>query len=243
MSGALALRDDQQDWTEPQKAALAQLGVGEAPRGDQLVFLHVAQRMRLDPFNKEIYMIGRWDPEAGKKKWAIQVAIDGFRSRSEEHPQFGGCDSHEWCGSDGQWTDVWLSDEPPKAARFTVHRKDQDKPIQCIAIYKEYVQTKKDGSPTQRWRTAPAAQLAKCAEALTRRTAFPRQLGGVYAQEELDHLSNPGPQTVVIESERVDEPAEPDWDALITEHEAAGDLVKLGEVWKLARGLRPNDGA
>lgn len=239
-TGALALRDDQQDWTEAQRAALEQLGVAEAPRGDQLVFLHVSQRMGLDPFNKEIYMIGRWDPELGRKKWTIQVGIDGFRSKAEEHPKFAGVGATEWCGSDGQWTDVWLADEPPKAARFTVRRSDQSEPVRAVALYKEYVQKKKGGDPTQRWLTAPAAQLGKCAQALTLRTAFPRQLGGVYVHEELDHLDNPQPPPVVIESERV-EPVEPDWDALTGEHEAARDLVKLGDLWKLARGLRPND--
>lgn len=237
MTGALAVGDDQQDWTEVQKAALAQLGVGEAPRGDQLVFLHVSQRMNLDPFNKEIYMIGRWDPEAGKKKWAIQVGIDGFRSKSEEHPQFAGVGNVEWCGPDGVWTDVWLSEQPPAAARFTVYRKDQEGPIRAVAIYREYVQTKKDGNPTQRWRNAAAAQLGKCSEALTRRTAFPRQLGGVYIPEELDHLDNPQPPPVVIEAEV--EPAEPDWDALLTQYE--GSVADLWELRALAKGMRPND--
>lgn len=244
-SGSLAVRADQGDWTEEQKAALAQIGVAEAPRGDQLVFLHVSQRMQLDPFNKEIYMIGRWDPELGRKKWTIQVGIDGFRSKSAEHPEYAGVDDAEWCGDDGKWVDVWLSDDPPKAARFTVYRRDQDKPTRSVAHYREYVQTKKDGKPTHRWATAPAHQLAKCAEALARRTAFPRKLGGVYLPEELDHLDNSQPPPgVIAEAERVDRPAaaEPDWDALITEHEAERDVGKLWDLRKLAQGMRPNDG-
>nr|MBA2695289.1 hypothetical protein [Actinomycetota bacterium] len=75
--GALSVRPDQIEWDPQQQAALAQIGVADAPRGDQLVLMHVSQRMGLDPFAKEIYMIGRWDPEAGRKKWAIQVGIDG----------------------------------------------------------------------------------------------------------------------------------------------------------------------
>jgi len=239
--GALTLRGSQDDWTEAQRAALAQIGLAEAPRGDQLVLLHVSQRMGLDPFAKEIYMIGRWDPEAGRKKWAIQVGIDGFRSKSEEHPQFAGVDDAEWCGEDGVWRDVWLSDSPPVAARFTVYRKDWDRPARAVAHYREYVQTKKGGDPTYMWETRPAGQLAKCAEALARRRAFPRVLGGVHATEEMEHLDNPQPP-MVIESER-EAPAEPDWDALIAHHESAGELAALGETWKLARGMRPNDGA
>jgi phage recombination protein Bet len=243
--GALALRSDQVDWTPQQRAALAQIGVGEAPAGDQLVFLHVAQRMGLDPFNKEIYMIGRWDSELGRKKWTIQVGIDGFRSKSEEHPQFAGVGDEEYCGPDGQWRDVWVDEEPPIAARFSVYRTDQDKPVRAVAHYREYVQRKKDGNPTLMWATRPAGQLIKCAEALARRRAFPRTLGGVHVHEEMEHLDNPAPAPrIVIESEREQPPAaEPDWDALITEHETARDVGKLWDLRKLAQGMRPNDGA
>lgn len=245
-SGALTLRSDQTEWTEPQKAALAQLGVDEAPLGDQLVFLHVSQSMGLDPFRKEIYMIGRWDPSAGKKKWTIQVGIDGFRAKSEEHPQFGGVGDAEWCGPDGKWVDVWTSEEPPVAARFTVYRKDQTKPTRAVAHYREYVQTNSKGDPTQRWKTAPADQLAKCAEAKARRTAFPRQLSGVYAPEELQHLDNPKPAPVVIESHRETtnaattrqaEANEPDWETDITRAENARDLDVLKQLWNMARDM------
>lgn len=241
MSGALALRPDQQDWNEVQRAALVQLGIDKAPRGDQLVFLHVCQRMGLDPFNREIYMIGRKDEEQPSgKKWTIQVGIDGFRLKSEQHPEYAGVGDAEWCGPDGQWVEVWLSDEPPRAARFTVYRKDWTEPVRAVAMWKEYAQYKLGGQLTSMWKTRPAGQLAKCAEALARRKAFPRTLGGVHIQEELDHLSNPAP--ITVPSERVDQPAEPDWDALIREHESAGDVAKLWDLRKLAQGMRPNDG-
>jgi hypothetical protein len=73
-SGTLALQGNQGDWTEQQRAALAQIGVAEAPLGDQMVLLHVAQRTGLDPFARQIYMIGRNDRESGGKKWTIQSA-------------------------------------------------------------------------------------------------------------------------------------------------------------------------
>lgn len=240
-SGALAIRPDQTDWTEGQRAALAQLGIADAPKGDTLVFLHVAQRMGLDPFNKEIYMIARWDPSTSKKKWTIQVGIDGFRARSEEHPQFAGVGDAEWCGPDGKWVEVWAPEEPPLAARFTVYRKDQPKPIRAVAHYREYVQTNSKGQPTQRWQNAPADQLAKCAEAKARRTAFPRQLGGVYAPEELQHLDNPQPKPMTIEPENETKEPPPDWDALVDEAEDAKNVDRLREIWDLARAICPFD--
>lgn len=161
--GALAVRPDQVEWTPAQRAALEQLGIAEAPEGDQLVFLHVSQRMRLDPFNKEIYLIGRYDPALRRKRWTIQIGIDGFRSKSEEHPEFGGVDDAEYCGADGAWSDVWLSDDaPPVAARFTVYRKDWPRPVRAVAHYREYVQLKDGGEPTAMWKNRPAGQLAKC---------------------------------------------------------------------------------
>ena len=58
-SGTLALRGDQVEWSPVQQAALAHIGIAEAPPADQQVFMHVAQRTRLDPFAKQIYMIPR----------------------------------------------------------------------------------------------------------------------------------------------------------------------------------------
>lgn len=225
-TGNLALRGDQLDWTDAQRAALAQIGIAEAPPGDQQVFLHVAQRVGLDPFARQIYLIGRKDDkEPSGKKWTIQTGIDGFRVFSERHPLYGGELGAEWCGEDGVWHDVWVGTKPPVAARFTVVRKDRDHPIRAVAHYSEYVQTKYNGDPNHMWATKPAGQLAKCAEALARRRAFPQDLSSVYTDEEMGHVDNP------------------DWDALIVEYDQAEDRAELVKLWKLARGMRPNDHA
>lgn len=237
MTGALVLREGQRDWTDVQRAALAQIGVGDAPQADQLVFLHVCQRLGLDPWARQVYMIGRKDDQAqGGKKWTIQTGIDGFRVFSERHPQYGGTLNPEWCGPDGIWRDVWLDDGPPAAARFTVLRKDQNEPIRAIALYKEYVQTKYDGSPNAMWKKMAAAMLAKCAEALARRRAFPRDLAGIYTEDEMGQADNP-PPVVIAQAE----PAEPDWDAELEQRH--GDATRLKELLDLARGIRRNDGA
>jgi hypothetical protein len=50
----LAISSDQTWWNERQSAALAQIGVADAPQADQLVFLHYCQRTGLDPFARQI---------------------------------------------------------------------------------------------------------------------------------------------------------------------------------------------
>jgi len=239
--GALSVRPDQIEWDPQQQAALAQIGVADAPRGDQLVLMHVSQRTGLDPFARQIYMIGRNDSDSpGGKKWTIQTGIDGFRLISERHPQYDGVLDEEWCGQDGVWRDVWIGKQPPAAARYTVLRKDWSHPIRAVAHFDEYAQRKYNGDLTKRWATAPAQMIAKCAEALARRRAFPQDLSSVYADVEVDHLDNPPP--VIVQAER-EAPDEPDWDGLIARHETAREVDALWDLRKLAQGIRPNDGA
>ncbi|WP_237714275.1 hypothetical protein [Mycobacteroides abscessus] len=55
----LAIHTGQARFSEAQRAALRQLGIEDATDGDLDVFFHVCQTTGLDPFRKEIYMIGR----------------------------------------------------------------------------------------------------------------------------------------------------------------------------------------
>ena len=183
--GGLTITADQEWWSDRQAAALAQIGVADAPKADQAVFLHYCQRTGLDPFARQIYMIGRWSREG--TKYTIQTSIDGFRligrrAADAHHEQLEVSDT-EWCGPDGQWRDVWLSDEPPAAARVSVIRNGGRFP--AVALFREYAQAKKDGNLTQMWQDKGALMIAKCAEALAWRKAFPQDLSGLYTGDEM----------------------------------------------------------
>lgn len=184
--GALEVRRNQTQWTADQHAALTQLGLAEATEADLKVFMHQCQRTGLDPFIKQIYMIWRKDSQAPRGgKWATQTGIDGFRVIADRRPEYRGQVAPEWCGEDGVWHDVWLSNKPPIAARIGVIRSDFDAPIYAVALFREYAQTKYAGGLTSMWAGKPAHMIAKCAEAGALRKAFPHDLSGLVTDDEV----------------------------------------------------------
>lgn len=183
------------------------------------VFAVACNRTRLDPFAKQIYAISRWDSELGRNKMTIQTGIDGFRIIAERTGKYGGRKPFEWCGPDGIWVDVWLKKEPPAAARARVIRKDWPEPIVAIARYSAYAQLKKDGSPTHMWKKMDAEQLAKCAEALGLRTAFPQELSGLYTDDEMDQAPDAAPTPPPKAAPRQERKSEPPPAAVVPYHD------------------------
>jgi phage recombination protein Bet len=199
---ALTIQDGQEFWSEHQLAALVQLGVKDAPNGDLAVYFHQCQRTGLDPFARQIYMIGRYDGQTRGTKYTIQTGIDGFRlvgrrAADATHHTISISET-EWCGPDGVWRDVWLSTDPPAAARITLYRDGGAFP--AIALWSEYAQTKADGSLTRMWKDRAAGQLAKCAEALAWRKAFPQDLSGLYTSDEMARANGDVSGQVEVES-------------------------------------------
>ncbi|MFE2930663.1 phage recombination protein Bet [Streptomyces sp. NPDC059278] len=245
--GSLAIRPDQTSWTPDQQAVLQQSGIDNDVTGAELsAFLHLCQRTLLDPFSRQIYLIGRWNGQQRRKVFTPQTSIDGYRVIAHrviaEHGGALGYEDTLWCDKSGRWHDVWLSDEPPAAAKVVVVRNGQRFP--AVARHSEYVQTKKDGTPTGMWVKMPATMTAKCAEALALRMAFPHDLAGVYTAEEMAQADNPAPAERHL---RRVQPGETDlWSAaaegdlsggrdFINEATEAADADAVRAVWQQAK--------
>jgi phage recombination protein Bet len=167
------------------------------------LFVRQCERTKLDPFDRQIYAQFRADRRTNKQRMSVQATIDGFRVVAERSGKYVGQDGPYWCGPDGKWVDVWLSDDAPAAAKIGVWKTGAKAPTYGVATFKEYAQRGKSGSLSGLWGKMPSNQLSKCAEALALRKAFPNELSGIYTTEEMAQADNP------VDSEAVDITTQP----------------------------------
>lgn len=207
-TAALAIRSNQSMWDDKQRAALVAMGVNpKATTAELAVFFHQCQKLRLDPFTKQIYLIHRRAKEDGQwvDKPTTQIGIDGFRvTRDRICAERGLSVEYEetiWYDAEGQGFEVWLWDYPPTACKFVVRVDGRRFP--SVLRFNEYCQRTRDGELNSMWATKSAHQIEKCAEADGLRRAFPNDLSGVIL-EDMGPLDDPAaPATLPQDRPRV----------------------------------------
>jgi phage recombination protein Bet len=201
-AAALAIRDGQDFWDAKQLAALAQLGIKDASNADLAVFMHYCQKTGLDPFSRQIYMIGRRVKDGGewKVRQTIQVGIDGYRVIAQRAARRDGVTlaygDTTWYDDDGTPYPVWVLAKPPAAAAVTVYR--DGKPFPGVARFGAFAATNKEGDLIGLWATMGDHQIAKCAEAQALRKAFPHDLVGIHTDDETASTSHRPPAKLTV---------------------------------------------
>ena len=181
MSKEIALVNFNEDQINLIKSQIAP----KATDSELQLFLYQAKRTGLDPLTRQIYAIHRnvKEKEFGKDVWkqkmSIQTSIDGFRVIAERSGDYAGQDEPIFTEEGNKLISCKVA-----VYRF---RNDMRYPAAVgVAYWSEYVQTDNEGRPSGLWKTMPHTMLAKVAEALALRKAYPQDLSGLYTSDEMN---------------------------------------------------------
>lgn len=151
------------------------------------MFLWVAKKHRLDPMTRQLHAVKRFTQKhhqddrgiwVGGETMTIQIGIDGYRTlAARNHKDFGGVDEPEF-------EFATKGDKVPTMARVRVWKKGFEHPSIGVAYWDEYAPANVDDAKAFMWKKMPKHMLAKCAEALALRRAYP-DLSDIYTDEEM----------------------------------------------------------
>lgn len=132
-------------------------------------FIYICKSRQLNPMLKQIWFVKRGN------SFSTEISIDGFRALAERTGKY--CPGRE---------PTYTYDSEGKLVSATAYVKkkidDQWVEISATAFLEEYK------AANAMWTKMPHNQLAKCAESLAIRRAFPQDLSGLHSREEMEHV-------------------------------------------------------
>jgi len=161
--------------------------VAKGATDDELkLFLYRCKNMDMDPLKPgQIHFV-----KYGNSPGTIVVGIEGFRTRAARSGKLAGISRGVIRDDKGKCIGAWCE----------VHRKDWTHPAREEVSLTEY------NTGKSAWAKMPETMIKKVAEAAALRMAFPDDLGGIYATEEMDQAASnpvvadqPGPNDGVID--------------------------------------------
>ena len=103
----------------------------------------------LDPLKGQIYATWR------NGRIQVEATFDGLRSLAERTGAYRGQTKPEWCDKEGNWSEIWLEEGPPAAARVGIRREGFPEPV-CVPVhFGEFKQTQRNGELVAMWRRSP----------------------------------------------------------------------------------------
>jgi phage recombination protein Bet len=154
------------------------------------LFCQVCKSSGLNPFKKEVWFIKSksYTKRNGDRvdgKVQIQTGINGFYEIANRNPQYDGLENEE-----GPLREIEIEKgktvKAPEYVIARVYRKDRTRPQVAKAYWDEYAgELINSYGNVQTWGKKPILMLTKCADALALRKAFPQELSGLYAVEEM----------------------------------------------------------
>ena len=194
---AVAANIDQETWN----ALVTSIYPGANPESVTLAFQYCKAR-KLDPLKKPVHIVPMSVRNAvtGRYEWrdVIMPGIQELRTTASRTGMMAGTDAPVF----GREVEVPVTENPevkdpdvlvvPESCSVTVHRLDKNgvpRAYTHIEFFEEAVARTREGAINSMWCKRSRGQLAKCAEAGALRKAFPEELGGILAAEEMEGKS------------------------------------------------------
>ena len=163
------------EWSKNQ-IELIKKTVAKGTTDDELkLFLYTCKRTGLDPLIRQIYAVKR----GGKSdQMTIQTGIDGYRLVAERTGKYAP-------GKEPSYIENEKGTLISATAYVKKFIKDEWHEVAATARFAEYKQ-----ESSFLWPKMPYLMLAKCAESLALRRAFPAEMCGVYTTDEMAQGDN-----------------------------------------------------
>lgn len=221
------------DFTPEQRQMIRDTYANGASDSEFQVLLEIAKARRLNPLLRQIHFVKRWDGIKKREVWSAQASIDGMRAVAQRTGLYAGQDEPEF----------EKADDGQLVCKVRVYRKDWPRPAVGVAYWNEYVQRTKEGAPTRFWQNMPRVMLSKCAEAIGLRKAFPEDLSGLYAPEEMQQAERADQEPEIprisphghAEPGEVFERTDEELDAILLAIHQSDDMTQLSwalEEWR-----------
>lgn len=224
------------EFTQEQRQMIRDSLANGASEEEFAMLMEVARSRNLNPLMRQIFFVKRWDSIKKREVWSHQTSIDGLRAIAERTGKYEGQAAPLWCGKEGIWVDVWLSAEPPAAARVGVYKTGFREATWAVARWESYVQKTKEGKANSMWGKMADLMLAKCAEALALRKAFPEDMSGLYTAEEMAQADNGRPSLPESTGDNLEEKLKQSVALLEEQKKAKQRAAQLAEQAEILEG-------
>lgn len=171
--------------TKDNLAVLEQAGIipKGTPKAQVEVFAEVARRHGLDPFTKEVHLVGYGG------NYSVIVGINGLRGRASDTGLHAGTDAPQFnVQPDGKYhtlSTLAVAKKLPETCTVTVYKmlQGQRVPFTATVAFSEFT------TGRNKWASMPYQMIMKVAESHALRKAFPRQVSGLYLSEEMEQAT------------------------------------------------------
>lgn len=167
-------------------------------KATMLMAIDYCRARGLDPLKRPIHIVSVWDSKTNSMRETIWPGISELLTTASRTGEFAGKDQPIF-GPDVELKLGGVHITVPEYCIQTLYRLVQGQRVAFASDPVYYAETyahKKGGTPNAMWTKRPRGQLAKCTLAAALRIAFPEEIGGDYAAEEMDGQTVTAPAMV-----------------------------------------------